>query len=566
MKIFIKKKVGLNTINLDDINDYMASGGEGSIYAKGSVVYKIYHDPKKMIPYDKIIELKSLETKPNILIPLDLVLDAKSQVVGFTMSRVLDTVPLCKLFTNGFRNKNGVTPKLILELVETLQKDIQFIHKKDCLIVDLNELSFLVDGKFVIPYFIDVNSYQTPHFPASALMPSVKDWHTKGFSELTDWFAFGIVACQLFVGTHPYKGMHPNYTVQEMERRMKDNVSIFNPKVSVNAATRDFNLIPVEYKNWFIDMFEKGKRTPPPLVAHMQVITPVVVKVVDSTGNFVIEFIREYKEIILDYWTYNGSSIAVLPNKVYIDKVEYDSVAEGLVFTPKTFTPLTVNIENGQLVFRTFKGEVGRDLPASELMVVGNTIFCRWGDKFREIGVDEWNDKIYIYVKNSWNVMPNSTQVFDGCIYQDVLGKAHLMIPFKGPNGTCCSVLQVKELQGYQVIDAKQQNQVCVIKAVDNNGRYDRFILKFSDDYSSYVCRIVEDVGLGEPNFVVLSNGVCVAINENDEIEIFHNSMKSDSVKIIRDPVIKGSMKLYKDGVTVLFADGRKIYKISMKK
>jgi hypothetical protein len=566
MKLLVQKKTGTNTINIDEINDYMTSGGEGSIYTKGSIVFKIYHDPKKMILYDKMEELRVLESKSNILVPLDLILNTKNQIVGFTMNKIDNTLPLCKLFNNGFRNRKGVTPKITLELVEAMQKDIQFIHKKDCLIVDLNELSFLVDGKFIIPYFIDVNSYQTPHFLATALMPSVKDWHTKGFSELTDWFGFGVVACQLFVGTHPYKGMHPDYTVKEMERRMKDNVSIFNPKVSVNAATRDFSLIPPEYRMWFVDMFEKGKRTPPPLVAHMQTVTPVAVKVVDSTNNFVIEFVREYKDIILDYWTHNGNQIALLPDKICIGRVEYDSIAKGLVFTPKTLTPLTVSIENGQMVFRTFDGEVGRDLPASELMVVGNTIFCRWGDKFREIGVDEWNDKIYIYVKNSWNVLPYATQVFDGVIFSDILGKPHLMVSFKGSNGTCCSVLQVKELRGYQVIDAKQQNQVCVIKAVDNNGRYDRFILKFSDDYSSYVCRIVEDVGLGEPNFVVLSNGVCVAINENDEIEIFHNSMKSDSVKIIRDPVIKGSMKLYKDGVTVLFADGRKIYKISMKK
>ena len=30
--------------------DFIASGGEGSIYGLGNTVYKIYHDSKKMIP------------------------------------------------------------------------------------------------------------------------------------------------------------------------------------------------------------------------------------------------------------------------------------------------------------------------------------------------------------------------------------------------------------------------------------------------------------------------------------------------------------------------------------
>ena len=138
-------------------NDFISEGGEGKIYGVGDQILKIYTDLKKMIPYAKIQELQSL-SRPNILFPKDIIL-LKNQVVGFTMDYIKQTVALCKLFTNDFRNKNNIEPHTILKLVENMQETIVFIHDKGCLIVDGNEFNYLVDTKtYTIPYFIDVNS------------------------------------------------------------------------------------------------------------------------------------------------------------------------------------------------------------------------------------------------------------------------------------------------------------------------------------------------------------------------------------------------------------------------
>ena len=47
-----------------------------------------------------------------------------------------------------------------------------------------------------------VDSYQTAHYPATAIMPSVRDWKVPlhDFSELSDWFSFAIVSFQVFLG------------------------------------------------------------------------------------------------------------------------------------------------------------------------------------------------------------------------------------------------------------------------------------------------------------------------------------------------------------------------------
>ena len=52
-------KIGNTTVSLSN-NDFLAKGGEGEVYVKGSTAYKIYTDKSKMIPAGKIQELSSL--------------------------------------------------------------------------------------------------------------------------------------------------------------------------------------------------------------------------------------------------------------------------------------------------------------------------------------------------------------------------------------------------------------------------------------------------------------------------------------------------------------------------
>ena len=217
MEVFVEN---IGKVDLSENKDFKTQGGEGKIYIKNNVVYKIYIDYTKTIKKEKIKELSVLQHK-NIIKPDNIIWtnQKKNKMIGYTMKYIENTEPLCKYFTNSFQNANNITSKNILELVYRLQETIHYIHTNKILIVDGNEFNYLVTNKTQMPYFIDVDSYQTPSFPATAIMPSIRDWHTKGFNELSDWYSFAIIACQLFIGIHPYKGTHPNFSKKDLESR-----------------------------------------------------------------------------------------------------------------------------------------------------------------------------------------------------------------------------------------------------------------------------------------------------------------------------------------------------------
>ena len=59
--------------------DYVTQGGEGKIFQRGAVAYKIYEDPSKMIPVGKIDELSKLD-EPNIIRPKDIIYSSKKEI------------------------------------------------------------------------------------------------------------------------------------------------------------------------------------------------------------------------------------------------------------------------------------------------------------------------------------------------------------------------------------------------------------------------------------------------------------------------------------------------------
>src|ERR1051326_6279805 len=140
----------------------------------------------------KIDEL-SLLVQPNIIRPLELIIDGRNRPVGYSMRSAGKTYSLCQLFPKAFRQRNNLTPDLMLRLVRQLQTGVSHIHSRGILIVDLNEMNFLVASDFNELFFIDVDSYQTPSFPATVLMESVRDRHAKSFSSDSDWFSFAVV-------------------------------------------------------------------------------------------------------------------------------------------------------------------------------------------------------------------------------------------------------------------------------------------------------------------------------------------------------------------------------------
>ena len=125
----IKVKTQKDLVALTE-KDYKASGGQGVVYCKNGLAYKIYHDPSKMISVAKIQELAVLKD-PHILGPIEPLLDPNTnKPLGFTMQYIDGTEFLCKIFTKSFRDSRGISPQDIVEMVSEMQKTLGYIHSQ----------------------------------------------------------------------------------------------------------------------------------------------------------------------------------------------------------------------------------------------------------------------------------------------------------------------------------------------------------------------------------------------------------------------------------------------------
>jgi len=556
------RKVQLNQQN------FVAKGGEGMIYQVGNTAYKIYEDLKKMIPEAKIKELSNIATD-NIIAPLELVYNTKKQIVGFTMKWLGDdTIALCKLFTNTFRNNNNVKDQKILELIENIKEVIAYIHQNKFLIVDGNELNYMVDKNFVTPYFIDTNAWQTPSFPATAIMPSIRDYKSNDFSPVTDWFSFAVISFQLFVGVHPFKGKHPKYQRNDFKNRVIDCVSVLNKTVKLPPNVRDFALIPSEYMDWYMKLFEKGERIPPPTTAGTigKVIERIIL--VKSTDNFDIKQLFEFKSNILYHSVIGGKELTKTENNLHISNRLYKVGKDvEVVFTPMEKIPVMVKIENGFAQFHC-PDKYYTILPfiinATDKMIVNNVLFLKNKEKLIELQLNVMGQNIAISPKVVWTVEPKSSQLFSNIVFQGVLGKAYIAIPLADYHKTKFIIRPIPELNDYRVLDAKHENKICMF-TLHKGGEYSRAIIIFDDKYEKYLIRMSNDIDYTPINFTTLDNGVCISITYDDAVEIFLNRIDKPDVKRIEDPAVNSTMKLCHDGVQVRFFSGNKIFSMKMK-
>ncbi len=561
MKVFVK---GGSEKNLTK-NAFLASGGEGQVYVLNNVAYKIYNDPSKMIPVAKIQELQTL-TSPNIIRPENVVLNAKNNPIGYTMKFVKNTNPLCKIFTKSFKSRNSLKREDIIELVKKFRETMKHVHDNGILVVDVNELNFLVNDKFNNIFFIDVDSYQTPHFPATAIMENIKDRHAKSFSELSDWFSWGIITFQMFVGIHPFKGKHPS--INDMKERMQKNISVFNKRVSIPSVCEPLDSIPQAYRDWYKALFEEGKRMEPPFgMQNVIIIHPSVVAKVLSGGQYiVIDKMKEFTKNIISYSWIDGNTIVLTEDELYVNNINRHMVlktSEFAVTTKKAYI-IAANLENNKLKLKnvSLDNDIQVDISGDFLISYKGTIYVKQGSILNELKFIEMPNSTQAVISPVANVMDNSSLPFNGLVMQDMLEAWYASI---FPKVGLHYQIHLKELAGYKIIDAKFDNGIIVVVG-SKKGRYDKFIFRLSQKYDNYDFREIKDVDYIEMNFAVLETGVCASITEDGQLELSVNKMGVVDVKVVNDPIISEDMTICSNGSHAVVFKDNVLYKISLKK
>jgi hypothetical protein len=545
--------------------DFKAQGGEGAIYVSGSTAYKIYTDPQRTIPQAKILELSVL-AQPNIIRPLDVVIDRQNRPVGYSMRHVGRSYALCQLFPRAFRLRNNLTPETTLRLVRKLQEGVKHIHTKGILIVDLNELNFLVAQDFKEVFFIDVDSYQTPSFPASVLMESVRDRHAQTFTVNTDWFSFAVISFQMFVGIHPFKGTYAplqNLSDKEskLDARMRANVSVLHTGVSVPASCLPFSVIPPNYLDWYRAVFEEGKRLPPPENALATLALPVpVVRHIGNGSLEITEFGNFDSEII-----WHDGVITITEKSIYFDGKKYPKPQFDVkvAVTPRQRHLIASYLEASRLRVRdlTIDQDISLDVAVEEFMFSQGQFYIKQQENIFEIEFVEFAQKILLGVRRAANATMKSTRMFEGLAIQSLLGANYASIPAE--SGVCHQVHLV-ELDGYRVLEAKLEHRVLMVVGT-KQGQYHKLIFRFAGDFSSYDVRVVPDCASTNINFTVLDSGVVLHMTDEDNLEIFSRLKDAASIKVVQDPAIQGDVRLFHVGAQALIARGNTLYKIKLR-
>jgi len=548
-------------------SDYKASGGEGVVYVKHGEAFKIYHNPSKMIPVGKIQELKELALG-NVLGPTDIIYEGNAPV-GFVMKYVSDSEFLCKLFTKGFRDKNQITHDNINGLVLNMQKTLEHIHTKKILVVDYNEMNFLVNNAYDTVYHIDVDSWQTPSYPATAIMESIRDRSIKNnkWTEGSDWFSFAVVAFQLYLGCHPYKGRHPDFAPKDWLKMMDQNVSIFNKQCRLPPASQTLDAIPKGHLKWFEGVFERGERNAPPLPDQMPALARLKPTIVQSNAKFDISGVRKYSSNLQMIRFIDGICYALTETGVYGDSKEFATFAKETGYVSRRTVKDIVPVQGdspliiewnkiaAKLTYKTFAGvEVGA-IESNGFFVSNRCVYTVLRDSLIEVSFINKGVKINAPQQSVANIFHNH-QVFDGFVAQNMLNTCRFAIPVKA--GLCVN-LHMKELDKYRIIDGKYESGVLIV-IVEKSGKYDRFTFILDKTFSSYTYRKEEGVIAYDINFAVKDNGVCVATND-DKIEAF---VTYDKVKLLESPLDDNEpLVAFKNDIYFYAGDG--LFKLASK-
>lgn len=450
-------------------NEHLATGGEGSVYAKDGVVFKVYLEPEKARRAGlekKLAALAGLR-HPGIATPRAALRDRDGRFIGVALPLVKGEA-LCRAFTNGWRDLHRFGADETAAVVDAMREITAHAHGHQALMVDGNEMNWLLAA--TAPVAIDVDSWQLPGFPATAIMPSIRDHSQSTFSEGTDWFAWAVVTFQLWTGIHPYKGTHPDFGRGALEARMKARASVFDRKVSLPGAARPFTDIPGPLGGWYERTFQSTERTAPPSARAGAVASQAVPRLkvrailggalrlerLGNAGGRVLAGMNGF--VVAD--TPAGLRLFDAAARVAVPQVDPAALAlvlrqqGALLRTPFGRVLVTLDPAGGDARATVLESGAQARLACrgESLWQSGNRLFAvvpGVPNGLLELEAAQLGARVMLAVRHQWPVAVLSTRLFRGVFVQDCLGA-----PFLGVlDGEGLVQAAAPGLRGYKLSD-----------------------------------------------------------------------------------------------------------------
>lgn len=557
---------GRGPLTLRD-SDYVATGGEGSIYRANDTVVKVYTDTAKMVRDGMDAKVKALAKKlhhAGIIAPQGIVLNETSQPIGYYMP-FADGEPMARAFVSDFRARTGFSDADAVKAVERMREIVDFAHAQHALMVDANELNWLlqVTPAGPAPKVIDVDSWAIDRWPATVIMPSIRDWNAKAFDEITDWFAWGIVSFQLFTGIHPYKGKIDGYKPGEMIRRMKERASVFDSRIKLPHSVRDFSCIPSQLRDWFKSTYQDGARSAPPTTlgpTAPSASARVLHSTITAGGAIIFEKIISYPtNRALRAWP---CGVALLASRDVIDIGDRRIIGTLQSNSAEVIKAgqgwLLADWINGAPVFSYFDGAstaVQSPLAIKRYFRSGNRLF---GVTDREMVELQFRllGKPVITAGARLSIRPNSTAWFNGVAVQDVFGNAFLLLPTE----TGMVQPRVKELDGASIVSAKASGRFAAFIILEKTGDYRKVEIVFDKTFITYTTW-TGGTDSPELNMAILPSGVVATIVQDGELALFVPT--NGNMNKIADRNISTDMALTYSGTVLLYIRDGDVWRIT---
>lgn len=557
--------------------DYVTSGGEGSIYRTGKTIVKLYTDAAKMardgMP-EKVKALAGLK-HAGIVAPQGLVLDDSRNPVGFYMP-FADGEPMSRVFVSDYRVRTGFADADAVALTQSMFEIVEYAHSKKAVLVDANELNWLVGFRKGAPAtasVIDVDSWAIGRWGASVIMPSIRDWHAVAFDAQTDWFAWGIVAFQVFTGIHPYKGRIEGYKPGDLVRRMKDNASVFDKRAKMPLSVRDFACIPGPLLDWFQTTFQLGKRGAPPAPTakgQPAKAAQIMRAVTTATGGALVFeklFARAGDPVTRIWWNgavrlTSGDVIDLATGGTIAAAVPADAevikLPEGWVIS----IPTTNEILFSHIPFEVVGGVGGRrfaeqPVPLRRVFRAGEVLFGVTDRELIELELNDIGDRPRMIMDRRWNMLVGATTWLDDVAVTDALGKTFVVMPhFNG-----ISQIRVPELDGGTIVSGKAGGRFAAFVVISGQGNFYRVELTFDRTFTTYQAW-TGPAESAELNMAILPRGVAATITNDFEVTIFVPT--TGAVNKVRDIGVNTAMKLEAWGERIVYLIDGAVWQMRM--